>query len=137
MLLGPGCADPLYRRSVRVSMGNVLLIPFAPLAPWPGGLARLRGAGFVLLALTPREPSVPLADLDPARLPRAAILVGAEGHGLSEAALAAADLRVRIPMAPGVDSLNVATAAAIVYHHLSPTMAAPDGRARDDPGDRL
>jgi tRNA G18 (ribose-2'-O)-methylase SpoU len=118
VLLGDRCADPLYRRSVRVSMGHVLRIPFAPLAPWPDGLALLRAAGFTLLALTPTEPASPLGDLDPARLPRTALLLGAEGPGLTDAALAAADLRVRIPMAPGVDSLNIATAAAIAFHHL-------------------
>jgi tRNA G18 (ribose-2'-O)-methylase SpoU len=118
VLLGERCADPLYRRSVRVSMGHVLRIPFAPLAPWPDGLGLVRAAGFTVLALTPGEPSVPLADLDPARLPRTALLLGAEGPGLSAAALSAADIRVRIPMSPGVDSLNVATAAAIAFHHL-------------------
>ena len=118
VLLGDGCADPLYRRSVRVSMGHVLRVPFAPLAPWPQALAALRAAGFALLALTPKPPSVPLGDLDPAALPRAALLVGAEGPGLTEAALAAADLRVRIPMEPGVDSVNLATAAALAFHHL-------------------
>jgi tRNA G18 (ribose-2'-O)-methylase SpoU len=118
VLLGDRCADPLYRRSVRVSMGHVLRIPFAPLAPWPDGLALLRAAGFTVLALTPAPPSVPLRDLDPARLPRTALLLGAEGTGLTDGALAAADLRVRIPMAPGVDSLNIATAAAIAFHHF-------------------
>jgi tRNA G18 (ribose-2'-O)-methylase SpoU len=118
VLLGDRCADPLYRRSVRVSMGHVLRIPFAPLAPWPDGLGRLRAAGFALLALTPKDPAVPLGDLDPTRLPRTALLLGAEGPGLTDAALAAADLRIRIPMAAGVDSLNIATAAAIAFHHL-------------------
>jgi tRNA G18 (ribose-2'-O)-methylase SpoU len=118
VLLGDRCADPLYRRSVRVSMGHVLRVPFTGLAPWPDGLALLRVAGFTVLALSPRHPSVPLGDLDPAQLPRTALLLGAEGPGLTDAALAAADLRVRIPMTPGVDSLNVATAAAIACHHL-------------------
>jgi tRNA G18 (ribose-2'-O)-methylase SpoU len=113
VLLGPGCADPLYRRSVRVSMGHVLRVPFARL-PAPSALP---AAGFRVLALTPQPPAVPLSDVDPA-LPRAALLVGAEGPGLSAEALAAADLRVRIPMESGVDSLNVATAAAIALHHL-------------------
>jgi tRNA G18 (ribose-2'-O)-methylase SpoU len=118
VLLGDRCADPLYRRSVRVSMGHVLRIPFAPLTPWPDGLGLLRAAGFTVLALTPTEPSTPLGDLDPARLPRTALLLGAEGPGLTAAALSAADLRVRIPMAPGVDSVNIATAAAIAFHHF-------------------
>jgi tRNA G18 (ribose-2'-O)-methylase SpoU len=119
VLLGDRCADPLYRRSVRVSMGHVLRVPFAGLHPWPGGLDLLRAAGFTVLALTPRQPSVPVSDLDPVRLARTALLLGAEGPGLTDDALAAADLRVRIPMAPGVDSVNLATAAAIAFHHLA------------------
>jgi tRNA G18 (ribose-2'-O)-methylase SpoU len=120
VLLGAGCADPLYRRSVRVSMGHVLRMPFAPLTPWPGALATVRSAGFTLLALTPKPPAVPLTDLDPTTLARTALLLGAEGPGLSASALAAADLRVRIPMEPGVDSLNLATAAAVAFHHTRP-----------------
>ncbi|MGH3874845.1 MAG: TrmH family RNA methyltransferase [Pseudonocardiaceae bacterium] len=114
VLLGPRCADPLYRRSVRVSMGHVLRVPFARLDCWPAGLGALRAAGFRIAALTPSLDAVPLpeAGLDTARL---AWLVGAEGPGLSAEALAAADLAVRIPMAPGADSLNVATAAAIAF----------------------
>lgn len=114
VLLGPRCADPLYRRSVRVSMGQVLRVPFAPVGRWPGGLAELRVAGFRLAALTPVSTAVPLpvAGLTTGRV---AWLLGAEGSGLSVDALAAADLAVRIPMAPGVDSLNVATAAAIAF----------------------
>jgi tRNA G18 (ribose-2'-O)-methylase SpoU len=117
ILLGPGCADPLYRRSVRVSMGNVLRVPFGPLADWPAGLNWLRDNGFRVLALTPSADAVPLHDAAaPGR--RTAILLGAEGHGLTDEALAAADERVRIPMANDVDSLNVATAAAIAFHTL-------------------
>lgn len=116
VLLGPRCADPLYRRSVRVSMGHVLRVPHAPLARWPGGLGELRAAGFVLAALTPAADAVPLSTVGPpAGSGRVAWLLGAEGPGLSAAALAAADLAVRIPMAAGVDSLNVATAAAIAF----------------------
>jgi tRNA G18 (ribose-2'-O)-methylase SpoU len=113
VLLGPRCADPLYRRSVRVSMGHVLRVPFVR-AP----LSALRDAGLTVLALTPQPPAVPLSTVDPA-LPRAALLVGAEGPGLTAAALAVADRQVRILMTAGVDSLNVATAAAIALHHLS------------------
>jgi tRNA G18 (ribose-2'-O)-methylase SpoU len=115
VLLGPRCADPLYRRSVRVSMGHVLRVPFVRLESW----ARLRAAlaGFTVLALAPHPPSVPLSTVDPSA-PRVALLLGAEGPGLSAEALAAADRRVRIPMAAGVDSLNVATAAAIALYHL-------------------
>ena len=120
VLLGGRCADPLYRRSVRVSMGNVLRVPFAPLAPWPQALADLRAAGFRVLAMTPAADAVDLRDVPADTLPKAAVLVGAEGPGLTDAALAAADLRVRIPMPTGVDSLNVATAAALAFHHLQP-----------------
>jgi tRNA G18 (ribose-2'-O)-methylase SpoU len=117
VLLGPGCADPLYRRSVRVSMGNVLRMPFASVAEWPGTLLWLRDKGFHVLALTPAADAVPLhTAVAPGR--RTAVLLGAEGPGLSESALAAADERVRIPMADDVDSLNVATAAAIAFHTL-------------------
>jgi tRNA G18 (ribose-2'-O)-methylase SpoU len=114
VLLGPGCADPLYRRSVRVSMGHVLRVPFAPLSRWPGDLEVLRAAGFRIVALTPSADAVPLAQAGVA-IGRVAWLLGAEGPGLSAAALGAADLVVRIPMVPGVDSLNVATAAAIAF----------------------
>lgn len=120
VLLGGRCADPLYRRGVRVSMGHVLRVPFGRLEPWPAALTELRAAGFSVLAMTPAASAVDLRDLDRASLPRAAVLLGAEGPGLTEAALAAADLRVRIPMPSGVDSLNVATAAALAFHHLQP-----------------
>jgi tRNA G18 (ribose-2'-O)-methylase SpoU len=114
VLLGPGCADPLYRRSVRVSMGHVLRVPFAPLGRWTGGLQALRSAGFRIAALTPAMDAVPLAQAG-VSAGRVAWLLGAEGPGLSAEAFSAADLAVRIPMAPGVDSLNVATAAAIAF----------------------
>jgi tRNA G18 (ribose-2'-O)-methylase SpoU len=117
VLLGPGCADPLYRRSVRVSMGHVLRVPFAELpgADWPAGLNTLRDNGFELMALTPAADAVPLRQVGLVGR-RIAVLLGSEGYGLTEAALGAADLRVRIPMAAGVDSLNVATAAAVAFH---------------------
>lgn len=114
VLLGERCADPLYRRSVRVSMGHVLRMPFAPLRPWPGELAVLRVAGFRLVGLTPDHSAVPLRSAGLER-GRVALLLGAEGPGLSSAALAAVDEVVRIPMADGVDSLNVATAAAVAF----------------------
>jgi tRNA G18 (ribose-2'-O)-methylase SpoU len=118
VLFGGRCADPLYRRSVRVSMGHVLRVPFAALPSWPDDLDVLRAAGFRVLALTPRQPSQPLPAV--AAGDRLALLVGAEGPGLSEEALAAADARVHIPMSPDVDSLNVATAAALALYALSP-----------------
>jgi tRNA G18 (ribose-2'-O)-methylase SpoU len=116
VLLGPRCADPLYRRSVRFSMGHVLRVPFAELpGRWPHSLDRLRDHGFRVAALTPRPDGVPLTGTAVGS-ERVALLLGAEGPGLSEEALDAADVRVRIPMAAGVDSLNVATAAAVAFH---------------------
>jgi tRNA G18 (ribose-2'-O)-methylase SpoU len=116
VLLGPRCSDPLYRRSVRVSMGHVLRVPFAELpGPWPESLDVLRAAGMQVAALTPAADAVPLT-VSGLRGERVAVLLGAEGPGLSAEALAAADVRVRIPMAAGVDSLNVATAAAVAFH---------------------
>lgn len=119
LLLGPGCSDPLYRRSVRVSMGHVLRVPFARLdGAWPGSLDALRDEGFTTVALTPSADAAPLATADLAG-ERIALLLGAEGPGLTDEALAAADRRVRIPMATGVDSLNVATAAAVAFHAIT------------------
>ena len=118
VLLGPRCADPLYRRSVRVSMGHVLRVPFAvlpELLAWPASLDLLRDSGRRIVALTPRAEATPLAAAGLAG-ERVAVLLGAEGPGLSDAALAAADEWVRIPMTPGVDSLNVATAAAVTFY---------------------
>ena len=114
VLLGPGCADPLYRRSVRVSMGHVLRVPFAACRSWPDDLRALRSSGYRVMALTPSAAAVPLSQAG-VSAGRVAWLLGAEGPGLSAEALGAADLTVRIPMAPGVDSLNVATAAAIAF----------------------
>jgi tRNA G18 (ribose-2'-O)-methylase SpoU len=123
VLLADGCADPLYRRSVRVSMGTVLGIPFAPL-PWlDEGVEILRRNGFRIVALTP---SGDVTLRDAVLEGRVAMLIGSEGPGLTAAALAAADLRVRIPMASGVDSLNLATAAAIAFAAL-PGCEVADG----------
>lgn len=118
VLLGPRCSDPLYRRSVRVSMGHVLRVPFGELpGDWPASLGLLRAAGMRVVALTPAADAVPLAAAG-LRGTRVALLLGAEGPGLTDEALAAADVRVRIPMATGVDSLNVATAAAVAFHEI-------------------
>jgi tRNA G18 (ribose-2'-O)-methylase SpoU len=118
VLLSPSCADPLYRRSVRVSMGEVFAVPYATLDAWPRALEEVRAAGFALLALTPADGAVPIQRLDAALRDRPAVLLGAEGPGLSAAALAACDLRVAIPMRRGVDSLNVAAAAAVAFWEL-------------------
>ncbi|MGB3475820.1 MAG: RNA methyltransferase [Mycobacterium sp.] len=117
VVFGSGCADPLYRRSVRVSMGHALLVPFARSANWPGDLAMLRGQGFRLLAMTP-DPRAELLSSAMAKVrdEPVAVLVGAEGPGLSERAMRASDMRVRIPMSRGTDSLNVATAAALAFY---------------------
>jgi len=117
VIFGSGCADPLYRRAVRVSMGHALLVPFARAAQWPGDLNMLRDNGFHLLAMTPDPGARPLAQAIPAlHRERLAILVGAEGPGLTETVMRASDLRVRIPMTRGTDSLNVATAAALAFY---------------------
>jgi tRNA G18 (ribose-2'-O)-methylase SpoU len=109
-----GTADPLLRRSVRVSIGTVLTVPFATVPSWPEDL---RDRGLTVLALTPDPSATPLDELD--RPARFALLVGTEGAGLSDAALAAADVRVRIPMQRGVDSVNVATALAIALYAMT------------------
>jgi tRNA G18 (ribose-2'-O)-methylase SpoU len=117
VLLAPRCADPLYRRAVKVSMGAVLQVPYARLSDWRDGLASLRAAGFRLLALTPDPAAVPIAEVSPPD--RLALLIGTEGTGLSDRWSAAADQAVRIPMSRGVDSLNVAAAAAIACYLLA------------------
>ena len=132
VLLDPTTADPLYRRSVRVSLGHVLRVPWTRLAPWPAALAGLVAQGFAVLALTPAADAEPIeravADLEaggagaapgPRARPPVALVVGAEGPGLTAGALAAATRRVRIPLAAGVDSLNVATAAAVALHAVA------------------
>jgi len=120
VIFGSGCADPLYRRSVRVSMGHALLVPFARAQSWPGELEILRDNGFHLLAMTPAPAARALSDVvGELRDAKAAVLVGAEGPGLTETVMRACDERVRIPMARGTDSLNVATAAALAFYSLS------------------
>jgi tRNA G18 (ribose-2'-O)-methylase SpoU len=120
VVLAPRCADPLYRRSVRVSMGAVFAVPYARMDDWRGGLAGLRAAGFRLLALTLAPDAVPIGDLaDSGPDARLALLLGTEGDGLSTRWRAQADLSVRIPMQRGVDSLNVASAAAIACYLLA------------------
>lgn len=113
VLLSPRCCDPLYRKSIRVSMGMALRVPFARLDPWPGGLERVRAAGFRVVALTPDPGAVPIGELRREAGERVALLLGAEGPGLSGAAMGAADVRVRIPISGAVDSLNVVVAAGI------------------------
>lgn len=121
VVLDPATADPLYRRSVRVSVGHVLRVPYARAGEWPGELAAVRSAGFTVVALTPQG-ALRIDDVAAsagAGTERWAVMVGAEGEGLTAGALAAADVTVRIPIAAGVDSLNVATAAAVALHRLA------------------
>ncbi|MEE6175046.1 TrmH family RNA methyltransferase [Mycobacterium sp. 050134] len=117
VVFGSGCADPLYRRAVRVSMGHALLVPFARAAAWPAELVMLKESGFRLLAMTPDGRACPLAEaMAAARDDRVAVLVGAEGPGLTPATLRISDVPTRIPMSRGTDSLNVATAAALAFY---------------------
>lgn len=124
VVLSPRCADPLYRRSVKVSMGAVFAVPYARMTDWHAGLDELREAGFTLLALTPDQSATPIAKA--ALGERVALMLGAEGDGLSSRWLRAADEPVCIPMSDtamklGVDSLNVVAAAAIACHDLMRT----------------
>ncbi len=121
VILAPRCADPLYRRAIKVSMGAVFAVPYARMTDWYGGLAELRGAGFRLLALTPDQAAAPIGKVRTGD--RAALLLGSEGDGLSSRWLREADEAVCIPMSPGamaagVDSLNVVAAAAIACQSL-------------------
>lgn len=132
LLTSPGTCDPLYRRTVRVSMGATFRLPFAELAPWPAALSDLVGLGWSVVALTPGTGAEPLDGAvieELRRRDRLAVLVGAEGPGLSEGALDAATERVRVPMAAGIDSLNVAVAAAIALHVLGPSSSPPQPSA--------
>ena len=119
VLLDPTSADPLYRRSVRVSLGHVLRVPFARLAPWPEALNLVPDAGYALLALTPSPAERVEQVATELEGSRVALVVGAEGPGLSAGALGLCR-PVRIPMAPGVDSINVAAATAVALHRFSP-----------------
>lgn len=125
VLLSPTCADPLYRRSVRVSMGSVFTLPYARLETWPDALVALPSSGFTLLALTPDAAAVALADVPAERLERCVLLLGAEGDGLTARSTELADLTVRIPMSRAVDSLNVAAAAAVACYAIAHARRAP------------
>jgi len=128
VIFGTGCADPLYRRAVRVSMGHALLVPFARTQRWPGDLELLRDNGFRLLAMTPDPRADTLADaMGALARQKVAVLVGAEGPGLTETTMRASDIRVRIPMSRGTDSLNVATAAACAFYERVRWSSGPDG----------
>ena len=122
VLVTPRCADPLYRRSVRVSMGTVFQVPWTRISRWPAG-DELHDAGFTVAALALSDDSVSLEDFAAspactAANSRVALVLGTEGDGLSRRTIAVADRVVRIPMAGGVDSLNVAAAAAVAFWAL-------------------
>lgn len=118
IVVAPTCADPLYRRSIKVSMGTVFQIPWTRATHWPGALTELRDAGFTVAALALADGAVSLDEFAAAGHARIAILMGAEGDGLSKAAQQAADVTVTIPMLRGVDSLNVAAASAVALWAL-------------------
>ena len=121
VILSPGCADPLSRKVVRVSIGAAVTVPFVETAEWPEAIARLRAAGFTIVALTTRE-GTDLRTLQPP--PRPALVLGTEGNGLTDAALAQADVRATIPMTAGVDSLNVVVACGIALDRLGGARAS-------------
>lgn len=131
VLVSPRCADPLYRRAVRVSMGTVFQVPWTRLTPWPDGLEWFRQQGLTVAALALQPESIVLDEFAATAPLRLALVLGAEGDGLSASALRHADLTVRIPMAGGVDSLNVAAAAAVALWALRPAAdenSDPNGR---------
>ena len=122
VLSSPTCCDPLYRKAIRTSMGAALRVPFARLEPWPDTLGDLRSEGFTIVGLSPREPSMPLDGfVAERRTDRVALLVGTEGDGLTRGAEDVADVRVRIPTSPVVDSLNLAVATGIALSRLAST----------------
>lgn len=119
VLLTPTCCDPLIRRAARVSMGTVFMIPWAYFGSWPqAGMELLRRHGFKTAAMALSDDSIPLGDPRPSAQPRLAIILGAEGDGLSPDTVARCDYTVRIPMYRGVDSLNVAAASALAFWEL-------------------
>jgi len=118
IFVSPSTADPLYRKALRTSMGAVLQLPWSIAEPWPGALGMFRSHGWRVAALTPHRDAIPIERFASYRHSRVVLLVGAEGAGLTDAALAAADDRVTIPIAAQVDSLNVTVAAGIALHAL-------------------
>jgi len=131
VLLSPGSGDPLYRKTIRVSLGAALHLPWARIAAWEQTLAELKSAGYLRIALTTAG-ALDVASLGAWQpLPdRIALLIGAEGDGLRPATLAAADVTVRIPMVLGVDSLNLATACAVALDRLGGARERPETPSR-------
>ncbi|MDP1788903.1 MAG: RNA methyltransferase, partial [Rhodoglobus sp.] len=120
VLVTPRCSDPYYRRSIRVSMGTVLQVPWGRLAGWDSARELLAASGFHVAALALEPGAVSLREFAAHAPERVALVLGAEGHGLTREAIAAADTVVRIPMAHGIDSLNVAATAAVAMYALAP-----------------
>jgi RNA methyltransferase, trmH family len=120
VLVSPRCADPLYRRSIRVSMGTVFQVPWGRLTSWPDDLELLHSMGYETAALALHHDSLTLEELSSRRYPKLALIMGTEGHGLSARTLAAAKHTVMIPMSHGVDSLNVAAASAVAFWETRP-----------------
>ena len=133
VLITPRCADPLYRRAVRVSMGTVFQVPWTRIEPWPGGLQVLRDNGFTVAAFALTDDAASLDDLAADPPQRLAVIFGAEGDGLSRRTVEGADLVVKIPMAGGVDSLNVAAASAVALWALRPSPRHPSTADRANP----
>jgi tRNA G18 (ribose-2'-O)-methylase SpoU len=123
VLITPRCADPLYRRAVRVSMGAVFKIPWTRIDSWPGDLQVLRDNGFIVAAFALGDGAISLDELAADPPERLALILGTEGEGLSRQAIKGADLVVKIPMSAGVDSLNVAAASAVAMWALRPSAA--------------
>jgi tRNA G18 (ribose-2'-O)-methylase SpoU len=121
IVLGPRCCDPLYRKAIRTSIGASLVVPYAVADDWPAALERLRSAGYRIAALTPGTEAASLGEVagELAAQDRLAILAGSEGTGLTVEALTHADVRVRIPIVPAIDSLNVTVAVGIALHRVS------------------
>lgn len=117
IVLGPDCADPLYRKSIRTSMAATLEVPYASAPSWPDTIAQLQQHGFVVMALTPSPSATPLGDITHTH-DRVALLLGSEGDGLTRAALESSSVRVRIPMRGSIDSLNVTTAGSIAMYEF-------------------
>ena len=119
VLVTARCSDPFYRRAIRVSMGTVLQVPWTRVADWDSTAGLLRGAGFHIAALALSDTAVSLRDFAASAPERVALVLGAEGEGLTDEAVAVADTIVRIPMAHGIDSLNVAATAAVAMYALA------------------
>jgi tRNA G18 (ribose-2'-O)-methylase SpoU len=127
--LDPTCCDPLYRRCARVAMGESFKMPYARLEPFPDGLEPLRRAGFELLALTPSDDAEPINRLSYGNDARVAVVLGAEGPGLTAETMAYCDRRVKIPMSGGTDSINVGSAAAVAFYAAAQARIPADDQA--------